>query len=147
VVLIRRRRPCSSGCRKASCNVLNKPRDPGIASVIERSSPRRRCHVLVEMRRREGGTESRISWSRRRRWGGSVNVFSLVSIIQPKTVFLVDHAPSPCRSFLTEAGSWRWPPSVLSSGRKTWSSVWRSTRCWFRRAEGGPCTSWMKSST
>lgn len=124
----RRRTLCVVSCRRASCMVLNKPRAPGMAVTMERSSPRMRCQALVAMRLRVGGTASRISLRRRTRCGGNCSVMAVVSTSQPRMTFWVLHVASPFVIFLPEAGSCRCAESLGLRGRRTLSKAcirWR----------------------
>lgn len=94
-----------SSCRNASWRRENKPRAPGNAMDMERSSPSILCQVLVGMVRCVAGMESRISERRSARCGGRAIVWATVSISQPNIRFFVDQVPLPFLNFLSEAGS------------------------------------------
>ena len=68
--LSRRHVPCSNGSWNAVCRVLNKPRAPGMAKTMERSSPMTWCQCLVATRRVVQGREARMAWRRAKRRGG-----------------------------------------------------------------------------
>ena len=79
-------RPCGT-CRRASCIWLNSPRAPGIASAIERSSPRTRRQILTLVRFLEGGKRSRSSRKRVTRLSGRRIVMPTVSMSHPRNSF------------------------------------------------------------
>ncbi len=106
---------------------------PGRASAINRSSPRAACQCFRLLRRWDDGKEFRISIRRATRCGGSAIVMQTVSIIHPRTSFIVPHEQSPTASFLRDTGSWRSGPSPRESGQKTSSTAWSSRRRTWRR--------------
>jgi hypothetical protein len=99
--------PLSHRFFRTSCKTLNRPRPPGMASTIDRSSPRSFSHLLALARRWRGETESKRSNSRSTRCGGSSTVILMVSTTHPRMFFRVDHVASPLSIFLIDAGSWR----------------------------------------
>ena len=139
--------PVGSGCLKASWRVLKRPLAPGMASVMDLSSPRILCQVLVAIRRCVGLMLDKMSWSLVILCGGSSTVSWRVSRSQPRTTFLVAQVASPLRHFLMEAGSCRWGLSVGSKGRRTWSSEDKRARLTLVRRRGLPWTRPTKSST
>jgi hypothetical protein len=142
---VSRMRWVASRCCKAVCSAENNPREPGIARAMLRSSPSTRCHVSVDTRRCPA---SCVKMSRRRsaRCGGRVTVRCSVSTIHPSKVFCVAHAPSPLRSFLTDAGSF-WAGRNGSAGCNTSSMECSSVRVICRRRSSEPCARPKKSST
>jgi hypothetical protein len=136
---------CLSACLSPNWRALNNPRPPGMAKTMERSSPRNLCHNLTPIRRFPRSS-SKMSNNRVARRGGRVMVLSTVSMIHPKTSLIVDHEPSPLRSFLTEIGSSR-VESFASGGFHTPSTMCHSRRLIVRRRLLLPWATPMKSST
>jgi len=116
-----------------------------MARDMKRNSPIICCHFLRPTRRLSRRS-SKMSSSRVRRWSGISSVCLRVSMIQPRMILRVPHAPSPFSSFLTEDGSLR-PSSPAVGGWKMSSMAWSKMRRTRRRRERGPCTRAMKSST
>ena len=104
--LVRRRRLPSEE-RRAACNELNKPRVPGRASDIDRSSPRIWYHRSRDKRDWVTGMLASSSAKRCSRRGGRRIVIATVSISQPRTFLRVLQLASPWRSFLTDWGCLR----------------------------------------
>lgn len=136
-----------SGWRNASCRVLKSPLPPGMAMVMDRSSPRSLCHVFRETRRWSGRIESSMACKRAWRCAGRLMVPRTVSVSHPRTVLRVAQVASPFSIFLTEAGSCLAGLSVAERGRRTPSSVWRRTRFTRRLSHWLPWARPMKSST
>ena len=134
-------------CRKASCRRLKRPREPGRASDIDRSSPKILCHLSSETRRWLGLKSARMSARRSSRRCGREMVIAAVSRIHPRIFLQVDQQASPCLSFLTEDGSWRLERSESERGRKTSSIAVRRMRRTRRRRSGFPWARPHKSST
>jgi len=135
------------GCQSAFWMWLKRPHAPGSASVIDRSSPSRPCHLRMDTRFCVLGISARSSDKRSRRCWGSSSVLAIVSMSQPRMIFRVLQAPSPFFSFFMEAGSCRYGVSLGSRGRRTRSKVSNSTRRIRRRRLGPPCAAPQKSST
>jgi hypothetical protein len=121
--------------RSVSWNRLNRPRRPGRARTMLRSSPTICCQRRVAIRVFDRGSSSKMEMRRSRRRGGSWRVLSTELITHPRRVLVVCQEPSPLRSFFTEIGSCRESGSLGSSGRKMASidsNKMRRTRCWRR---------------
>ena len=72
---------------------------------------------------------------------------SIESISQPRRIFCVAQAPSPFKSFFTDAGSAREDLSPEDRGRNTVSSDDKRARRTLFRVRGGPAARAKKSST
>jgi hypothetical protein len=96
-------------CRSMDWSWEKRPRPPGMANTMLRSSPSSCCHFRWEVRCWERDMDCRISWRRASRWDESSIVRAMVSIVQPKKHFRVDQAASPLSNFLmvVVGGGWR----------------------------------------
>ena len=74
-----------------------------------------------ESRFRGGESHCKTSRHRAIRCGGRFSVCAMESRSHPKMHLLGDQCASPFNIFLTDAGSFRWWGSPVSSGRSTWS--------------------------
>ena len=137
----------SLGWRSASCRVENRPRAPGIAVAIERSSPSTWCHDFVATCFWSLWIDASISCSRCARCAGSVSIFLRVLTTHPSTIFVVAQVASPFSIFLMEAGSCLCGLWFGCSGRSTLSSACNKTRLTSLRRAPLPCTNPMKLST
>eukprot|EP00980_Cylindrotheca_fusiformis_P022354 scaffold9232_cov110-Cylindrotheca_fusiformis.AAC.2 len=134
--------------RRAACRWLNRPREPGRASDMERNSPKSLCHLSRESRRWLGGMELRSSAKRRSLRSGKVMVDDTVSMIQPRTFLQVAHDASPLRNLVTEMGSVRCGGSWSGwRGRRMRSIDSMRRRRTFVRRDSGPWAAAIKSST
>ena len=106
-----------SVCLKPVWSVLKKPRPPGMARIMLRSSPNALCQSWSETRRRSWRF-SRVSRNRNRRCSGNSMVSATVSTIHPKRTLRVAHLASPLASLLSEIGSLRCALSVGELGRR-----------------------------
>ena len=85
----------------------NKPREPGRANAMDRSSPKSLCHFFRANRCCVGVMLSSNSRNRSRRRSGREMVMASVSTIHPRMVLTVDQDPSPCKSFFKDTASCR----------------------------------------
>ena len=131
---------------RVCCRALNKPRPPGMASTMLRSSPMTRCHtrVLVRFFPR---SDSNISRRRSTRCGGRVMVLLTVSMSHPSMTLVVAQQASPFLSFLTEVGSLCCGCWTGSNGSSTSSMACRRIRRTRVRSRLLPWLRARKSST
>ena len=78
----------------ASCRVLNRAAEPGMATLTNRSRPRTLAHFLELMRETPFSSSKRSARAFLRDAGSSM-VCRIVSMIQPRISFRVAQLPSP----------------------------------------------------
>ena len=134
-----------SECLNPVCRVLKKPRPPGTARIMLRSSPKALCQSLTDTLLRFWRLSS-ISRKRSRRCSGSSMVSATVSTIHPNSTLRVAHFASPFANLLKEMGSLRCSLSVGVFGRRMSSMEWKMVDRTRSRRPGWPCASPRKSS-
>ena len=115
-----------SGCVdvKTDWSWLKRPRLPGSANAMLRSSPISDCHFRSEVRCWWRGMARILSNCFARCSGNSI-VRCIVSIFHPRTIFTVDHDASPFSSFFVELGSFLKTMSPVDNGQSTVSMQWK----------------------
>jgi hypothetical protein len=91
--------PSLSLWQMASCKEQKRPRAPGMANAMDRSSPITCCHFLVEVCLWYGVMLSNMACSYATRRGGNWMVLVVVSSTNPSNTLRVDQVALPFNSF------------------------------------------------
>ena len=132
-------------CLRICCTRVNMPLDPETDRVMICSSPRILRHLRREVVRASHGMSTRAAATSSRCVGGRRIRCAIVSTSDLRTVFRVDHSPSPCPIFLRDM-SYFLLVSASSLGRNTRSIWWKRCRRICHVSLGPPWTTEIKSS-
>ena len=130
---------------RACCTCVNMPLVPETAGVVLCSSPRSLRHLRREVVRASHGMSTSAAATLSRCVGGRRIRCAIVSTSDLRTVFWVNHSPSPCPIFLRDM-SYFLLVSASSLGRNNHSIWWKRCRRIFHLSLGPPCTTEIKLS-